>query len=159
VHNRRFVFGQLEALVSGARRHRRPLAVAMVDIDAFKAVNDRHGHEVGDRVLVAIGEALQRALRAEDVLGRLGGEEFVALRPTRARRRPRARRSGCAPRSPARTGRRASRRASAGRCCATQRRPTTSSGGPTRRSTPPSRRAGTGSGALLPCLVAHDDDR
>jgi two-component system cell cycle response regulator len=81
VHNRRFVFGQLEALVSGARRHRRPLAVAMVDIDAFKAVNDRHGHEVGDRVLVAIGEALQRALRAEDVLGRLGGEEFVALLP------------------------------------------------------------------------------
>jgi two-component system cell cycle response regulator len=81
LHNRRFVFGQLAALVSGARRHRRPLAVAMVDLDAFKAVNDRHGHETGDRVLVAAGEALQRALRAEDVLGRLGGEEFLALLP------------------------------------------------------------------------------
>jgi two-component system, cell cycle response regulator len=81
VHNRRFVFGQLEALVSGARRHGRSMAVAMVDLDHFKAVNDNHGHAVGDRVLVAAGESLQRALRAEDVLGRLGGEEFLALLP------------------------------------------------------------------------------
>ena len=81
VHNRRFVFGQLEALVSGARRHGRSMAVAMVDLDHFKAVNDNHGHAVGDRVLVAAGEALQRSLRAEDVLGRLGGEEFLALLP------------------------------------------------------------------------------
>jgi two-component system, cell cycle response regulator len=75
------VFGQVSALVSGARRHGRPLAVAMVDLDGFKAVNDRHGHDAGDQVLVAAAEALQRALRAEDVLGRLGGEEFLALLP------------------------------------------------------------------------------
>ena len=81
VHNRRYLFGQLGALVSGARRHGRPMAVAMIDLDGFKAVNDRHGHEVGDGVLVAAGEALQRALRAEDVIGRLGGEEFLALLP------------------------------------------------------------------------------
>ena len=81
VHNRRFVFGQREALVSGARRHGRSMAVAMVDLDHFKAVNDNHGHAIGDRVLVAAGESLQRALRAEDVLGRLGGEEFLALLP------------------------------------------------------------------------------
>jgi small subunit ribosomal protein S15 len=81
LHNRRFVFGQLAALVRGARRHRRPLAAAMIDIDGFKAVNDRHGHEAGDEVLVATAEALQRALRAEDVIGRLGGEEFLALLP------------------------------------------------------------------------------
>jgi two-component system cell cycle response regulator len=81
LYNRRFVFGQLSALVSGARRHGRPLAVAMVDVDRLKAVNDRHGHEVGDKVLVAAAEALQRALRAEDVIGRLGGEEFLALLP------------------------------------------------------------------------------
>jgi two-component system, cell cycle response regulator len=81
LNNRRFLFSQLSALVSGARRHGRPLAVAMVDLDGFKAVNDRHGHEVGDHVLVAAAEALQRALRAEDVLGRLGGEEFLALLP------------------------------------------------------------------------------
>jgi two-component system, cell cycle response regulator len=81
VHNRRYVFSQLTALVSGARRHDRQLAVAMVDLDGFKSVNDRHGHETGDRVLVAAAEALQRALRAEDVLGRLGGEEFLAVLP------------------------------------------------------------------------------
>jgi two-component system cell cycle response regulator len=81
VHNRRYVFGQLAAMISGARRHRRPLAVAMVDLDGFKAVNDRHGHDSGDAVLVAAAEALQRALRAEDLLGRLGGEEFLAVLP------------------------------------------------------------------------------
>jgi two-component system, cell cycle response regulator len=81
LYNRRFLFSQLEALASGARRHGRPLAVAMVDLDGFKAVNDTHGHEAGDEVLIAAAEALQRALRAEDVLGRLGGEEFLALLP------------------------------------------------------------------------------
>ena len=81
VRNRRYLFSQLEAIVSGARRHGRPLAVAMIDIDGFKAVNDNHGHEIGDRVLVAAGASLGRALRAEDVLGRLGGEEFLALLP------------------------------------------------------------------------------
>ena len=81
LYNRRFLFSQLGALVSGARRHLRPMAVAMVDLDAFKDVNDRYGHETGDEVLVAAADALQRALRAEDVLGRLGGEEFLALLP------------------------------------------------------------------------------
>jgi two-component system cell cycle response regulator len=81
LYNRRFLFSQLGALVSGARRHQRPMAVALVDLDRFKAVNDDHGHETGDEVLVAAADALQRALRAEDVLGRLGGEEFLALLP------------------------------------------------------------------------------
>jgi len=81
IYNRRFLLSQLVALASGARRHERPMAVAMVDLDEFKAVNDRHGHDVGDAVLVGAGEALQRSLRAEDVLGRLGGEEFLALLP------------------------------------------------------------------------------
>jgi two-component system cell cycle response regulator len=81
LYNRRFLFGQLAALASGARRHGRPMAAAMVDLDKFKAVNDRYGHEVGDDVLVAAAAALQRSLRAEDVLGRLGGEEFLALLP------------------------------------------------------------------------------
>jgi two-component system, cell cycle response regulator len=81
LYNRRFLFSQLAALVSAARRHGRPLTVAMVDLDGFKAVNDTRGHDTGDEVLVAAAEALQRALRAEDVLGRLGGEEFLALLP------------------------------------------------------------------------------
>ena len=79
--NRRFLFSQLRSLISGARRHGRPMAVAMVDLDRFKAINDVHGHAVGDQALVAAAEALRRALRAEDVLGRLGGEEFLALLP------------------------------------------------------------------------------
>ena len=81
LYNRRFLFTQLGALASGARRHGRPLAVAMVDLDRFKAVNDEHGHDVGDAALIAAAGALHASLRAEDVLGRLGGEEFLALLP------------------------------------------------------------------------------
>jgi diguanylate cyclase (GGDEF)-like protein len=79
--NRRYAFSQLAALISGARRHGRPLAVAMIDLDEFKAVNDRHGHDIGDDVLREAAAALRRVLRAEDQLGRLGGEEFLALLP------------------------------------------------------------------------------
>jgi two-component system, cell cycle response regulator len=79
--NRRYILTQLGAQVSGARRHERPLSVAIIDIDHFKAVNDTHGHAAGDRVLVAVATALAGHLRAEDQLGRLGGEEFLAVLP------------------------------------------------------------------------------
>jgi two-component system cell cycle response regulator len=79
--NRRFILTQLGSFVSGTRRHGRPLSVAIVDIDHFKAVNDEHGHHVGDDVLVAVTGALRNHLRAEDHLGRLGGEEFLAVLP------------------------------------------------------------------------------
>jgi two-component system, cell cycle response regulator len=79
--NRRYVLTRLEGLISGARRHGRPLSVAMVDIDRFKSLNDRFGHDAGDNALVAITSALRERLRAEDELGRLGGEEFLALLP------------------------------------------------------------------------------
>ena len=79
--NRRFVLTQLAGMVSGARRHDRPLTVAIIDIDHFKSVNDRHGHAEGDRVLAGVAHALREHLRAEDQLGRLGGEEFLALLP------------------------------------------------------------------------------
>ena len=79
--NRRFILGQLSALVSGARRHARPLSVVMVDIDHFKAVNDTHGHAAGDAVLAAVAGTLRERLRKEDWVGRLGGEEFAALLP------------------------------------------------------------------------------
>lgn len=79
--NRRFILTQLGGMVSGARRHDRPLTIAVVDVDHFKAVNDRHGHAEGDRVLAAVAHALREHLRAEDQLGRLGGEEFLALLP------------------------------------------------------------------------------
>jgi two-component system cell cycle response regulator len=79
--NRRFILIQLAGMVSGARRHDRALTVAVVDVDHFKAVNDSRGHAEGDRVLAAVAHALRDHLRAEDQLGRLGGEEFLALLP------------------------------------------------------------------------------
>jgi two-component system, cell cycle response regulator len=77
--NRRFILTQLGGMVSGARRHRRPLTAAVLDVDHFKAVNDTRGHAEGDKVLAAVAYALREHLRAEDQLGRLGGEEFLAL--------------------------------------------------------------------------------
>lgn len=79
--NRRFVLTQLAGQVSGARRHERSLSVAVIDVDHFKAINDTRGHAEGDRVLVGVAMALRAHLRAEDQLGRLGGEEFLALLP------------------------------------------------------------------------------
>ncbi len=82
--NRRYVLTRLAGLISGARRHGRPLSVAMIDIDHFKSLNDAYGHDAGDAALVATTMALRDRLRAEDELGRLGGEEFLALLPDAA---------------------------------------------------------------------------
>jgi diguanylate cyclase (GGDEF)-like protein len=79
--NRRSILTTLAGLVSAARRHDRPLSAAIVDVDHFKAINDRHGHAAGDRVLATVAGELRAKLRAEDQLGRLGGEEFLVLLP------------------------------------------------------------------------------
>jgi len=63
------------------QRHRQPLSYTIFDIDRFKLINDRLGHEAGDRLLRAVAELLSRNKRAEDFLARLGGEEFVLLLP------------------------------------------------------------------------------
>jgi diguanylate cyclase (GGDEF)-like protein len=62
-------------------RNRKPFAIIMIDIDLFKQVNDTHGHDFGDKVLVAIGRGLENMLRAQDIVARWGGEEFIALLP------------------------------------------------------------------------------
>jgi diguanylate cyclase len=59
------------------------LLVAFIDLDGFKAINDNHGHDAGDRFLIAIGKRLQGALRDGDFVARLGGDEFVVLSGTR----------------------------------------------------------------------------
>lgn len=81
VYNRRSLFALLEAEMRRARRYHGPLSLVMFDVDRFKDINDAHGHELGDRVLVAIAEAVQRELRAADRLARYGGEEFVVIAP------------------------------------------------------------------------------
>ncbi len=64
-----------------ARRHARPLTVALMDLDHFKQVNDRHGHAVGDQVLAVVAEVLRDVLREADHLARWGGEEFLLVLP------------------------------------------------------------------------------
>jgi diguanylate cyclase (GGDEF)-like protein len=75
------VIEQLEVAVRRVDRQSSRLAVAMVDIDGFKEVNDSYGHLVGDQVLKALAYLLRQRLRLSDVLGRFGGDEFVVIMP------------------------------------------------------------------------------
>lgn len=79
--NRRAFFDRARREVDIARRHARPLALTILDIDHFKEVNDRHGHQAGDVVLQKVAETLGSMLRAADTLARFGGEEFVLISP------------------------------------------------------------------------------
>ncbi len=79
--NRRYLEEVAERELALAQRHDRKLAVAMLDIDHFKLVNDEYGHETGDRVLQALVRTCTSELREIDHFGRLGGEEFVCVLP------------------------------------------------------------------------------
>jgi diguanylate cyclase (GGDEF)-like protein len=78
---RRSFLEQLDLMATQAAMKDEPLTLAMIDIDYFKPVNDHHGHAVGDALLTAIGAACRSAVRSDDVIGRLGGEEFAMLMP------------------------------------------------------------------------------
>jgi len=69
----------LETDVARALRQKLPLSLAMIDVDHFKQVNDRHGHPTGDRVLQALARFLRQRLRQADVVARYGGEEFAVV--------------------------------------------------------------------------------
>src|ERR671931_380239 len=90
LHNRRAFQARLAEEVERARRSGEPFALLMVDLDRFKAINDRHGHPVGDAALVAVAETFQRQVRAIDLPARLGGEEFAVLLPGSDERAARA---------------------------------------------------------------------
>ncbi|MCX7896475.1 MAG: diguanylate cyclase [Rhodocyclaceae bacterium] len=77
--NRALLIDRLQLAIKQADRRHRLLAVCFLDLDGFKEINDTHGHEIGDRLLVEITQRLTSALRAGDTVARLGGDEFVLL--------------------------------------------------------------------------------
>lgn len=79
--NRRAFFRTAGREIARAIRHENPLSLAIIDVDHFKEINDRYGHDTGDEVLRELAHLLSRGVRKEDFLGRLGGEEFGVLLP------------------------------------------------------------------------------
>jgi diguanylate cyclase (GGDEF)-like protein len=79
VANRAYSLERLARSIDECARDARELAVLLIDFDHFKQINDAHGHLFGDSVLVAGVEAMRRCLRSDDLLGRIGGEEFIAI--------------------------------------------------------------------------------
>jgi diguanylate cyclase (GGDEF)-like protein/PAS domain S-box-containing protein len=77
--NRVLLADRLRQAMSQEQRRGQQLAVAFLDLDGFKAINDNHGHEAGDQLLVAIANRMKQALREGDTLARMGGDEFVAV--------------------------------------------------------------------------------
>jgi two-component system cell cycle response regulator len=79
LYNRRYVVSRLRQGLDVLERSGEPVSVALIDIDHFKRINDGWGHQAGDRVLKGFAERLGRELRAIDIAGRYGGEEFVII--------------------------------------------------------------------------------
>jgi diguanylate cyclase (GGDEF)-like protein len=79
--NRRGFFQTARREHARCRRHRQPLSLLLLDLDHFKTVNDRYGHDAGDAVLKNVAQLLRSRLRASDLVGRFGGEEFIILLP------------------------------------------------------------------------------
>jgi len=77
--NRACFMESLEKSVARAARERKKVGVAFIDLDGFKAVNDRFGHQAGDQLLTEIGHRIKQVVRAADSAARLGGDEFVVL--------------------------------------------------------------------------------
>ena len=68
-------------MIASAKRSGRPLSLAILDIDRFKRVNDTYGHPAGDEVIKTVGNIATQVMREQDLVGRLGGEEFVVVFP------------------------------------------------------------------------------
>lgn len=79
IHNRRAFYDLAEMELNKARRYQKPLSVLYVDIDNFKQINDRLGHHIGDALLCSAAKMIKSNIRAVDIIGRFGGDEFVIL--------------------------------------------------------------------------------
>lgn len=77
--NRRLLFAHLEKLIASSARHNTYSALILIDLDDFKPVNDTYGHDSGDALLVGTATRLQSAIRADDIVSRIGGDEFVVV--------------------------------------------------------------------------------
>jgi two-component system, cell cycle response regulator len=77
--NRRLIVKQVEKFIADSIRHMDLSAVILLDLDGFKPINDRYGHEAGDAVLIEVAKRLTQFFRSEDTVGRFGGDEFVVL--------------------------------------------------------------------------------
>jgi len=81
LHNRRYMSRHLDTLIESARKSAKPIAFLILDIDYFKAVNDSHGHDMGDEVLREFANRISANVRGIDLACRYGGEEFVVVMP------------------------------------------------------------------------------
>ena len=79
MYNRRLFMTTLEKEFYRSKRYKTPVTIIMIDIDDFKEINDRHGHQHGDRILQTVGDIIRRQTRDADIAARYGGEEFIVL--------------------------------------------------------------------------------
>jgi diguanylate cyclase (GGDEF)-like protein/PAS domain S-box-containing protein len=79
IPNRSLLSDRIEQAMASSQRHQRSLAVAFLDLDGFKAINDTHGHSAGDQLLAVLAKRMRLALRDGDSIARIGGDEFVAV--------------------------------------------------------------------------------
>lgn len=81
MYNRRYIIQRLKEEFSRAQRYNEIISLILIDLDNFKIINDQFGHQIGDRVLMKVSGLIKKQLRACDILGRYGGEEFIVILP------------------------------------------------------------------------------